>query len=610
MSRARFLAGAGSRLTLTLLDLQTRQPVRDFECGLRLGFGRCAGIIDVVPAATSPEPIEIIELPLPPVAPSFEEGSCTLDIDPLRKGCILQTGGLGQLRSFLPDNNHVIARVNFTGAPAAPAPATIYSGDQIIIVKADNKAFSDGSPWKCLTCGVLGSNTRGRTDELGYPQPFRNGKKTLVGDNILECSGFDFASDECTLERTYMYPIRWNTAANGSGEGSTLRELRVHLDDIHIGFNSFSVAGAGNLGQYAYVGRLVFNPSPATGLPSSPRYDITNVTALFNDAPQYQPILIKGDKIQINPEEISVGEFRGFSGSGKEVTYIGYPKESSNIDIFAVDLATGAVCGLTSHPEYCDPVNISSDDEWVVIMYTRGTYRQELVAGMRCIPPLTDQVTPTATSSPRNNGERRFFRPFLLDRYGDRGDYYDRQINGVGDGSAGSPNDPLRNGRADPKFSLDVTRVAYYQALVVSPACGGDNPLPCPNSIEPGGRTERALVAHFTERQPKVVQPVALIIPWVRPFPPKGAYTLDGSVAITYENFSDNGRTFLNGYENVASRYPSVTLNTVDWYSDLVQSRETQATKITSDDGFHLTIYVLINNFEANGTLATNYQRY
>ncbi|KAI3321897.1 hypothetical protein HD806DRAFT_502244 [Xylariaceae sp. AK1471] len=596
-------------------------------------------VVTDLPPPPEPEPIEITELPLPPVAPSTTEGSCTLDVNPLGNGCILRTGGLVQLGSFLPDGNHVIARVNFTGAPASPDPASIYSGDQIIIIKADGETFSNGSPWKCLTCGVPEDHARGRKDTLDYPQSFRDGKRLLVGANILDCGDFDLASDGCNPERTYIYPLRWNTAVDGSGEGGSIRELRLHPDNIHIGFNSFAVAGGAILTQYAYVGRLVFNPSPVTGLPLSPRYDITNVTTLFNDAPEYQPILVEGDKIRINPKGISVGEFRGFSGTGKEATYIGYPKESSNIDVFAVDLATGAVRRLTSHPEYCDPIDISADDEWIAIMDTRSSNRQEFVAGMRHIPPLTDLVTTTATSSTRNNGARRFFQPYLLDRYGDRGDYYGQQINGAGDGSPGSFNDPLWNGMADPRFSLDVTRVAYWQALVVSPSCGGANPLPCPNSTEPGGRTERAMVARFTERQPKAVQPVAPMteyIPWGTPYEPGltlaprlvslgGVYTLDGltsgsaevvitetsngtalsSVAVTYKNFSDDGLTFLNGFENVTSRNPSITLNHVDWYSNLVQTGETHATKKTSCNGFHLTIDVLLNIFEANGTLTT-----
>ncbi|KAI0401315.1 hypothetical protein F4802DRAFT_601173 [Xylaria palmicola] len=607
--------------------------------GILAGLQGSVHTTTTLPAPPAPEPIVITELPLPPVAPSSAEGSCTPDVNQLQNGCIHRSGGLEQLGSFLPDNNHVIALVNFTGAPAAPDPASIYSGDHIILIKADNKTFSDGSPWKCLTCGVPDDNTRGRTDDWGYPQSFRDGKKLLIGSNVLDCGHFNLASDKCTPERTYMYPIRWNTAVNGSGEGGALRELRVHPDNVHIGFNSFTATSGGSLGQVAYVGRLVFNPSPTTGLPLSPRYDLTNVVALYNDAPQYQPILVEADKIRINPKQITVGEFRGFSGTGKEATYVGYPTESSNIDVFAVELATGSVRRLTSHPEYCDPIDISSDDEWLAIMDTRGSERQEFIAGMRHIPPLTDQVTTAAVSSTRNNGMRRFFQPYLLDRYGDRGDYYGQQINGAGDGSAGSFNDPLWNGKADPRFSLDVTRVAYWQSLVVSPACGGANPLPCPNSTEPGGRTERALIAHFTQRKPRVVQPAAPMaehIPWgtpyrpgislaSRPFPPAGVYTLDGlesgsaeviftetgngaalsSVAVTYSNYSDDGLTFLDGYENVTTRYPSPTLNLVDWFSDLVQSGKTQATKRTSDDGFHLSINVLLNNFEANGTLTT-----
>ncbi|KAI8633219.1 hypothetical protein F5Y19DRAFT_471486 [Xylariaceae sp. FL1651] len=501
------------------------------------------------------EPIEIIELRLPPAAPSSNIRSYSLDVNPLGSGCNLRSGGLVQLGSFLPDSKHVIALVNFTGVPAAPDPASIYDGDQVIIIKADGEIFSNGSPWKCLTCGIPEDNAQGRTDALDYSQSFRDGKRLLVGTNILDCGILDLASDECIPERTYMYPLHWNTAVDRSGDGGTIRELRLHPDSMHIGFNSFTVVG-GRLGQYAYMDRIVFNPSPATGLLLSPRYDIVNVTTLFNDATEYLPILIEGGDL------------------------VGYPRESSNIDVFAVDLATGVVRRLTSHPGYCDPIDISADGEWIAIMDTRDSNRQEFIAGMRGIPPLTDL------------------------------------INGVGDDSAGSFNDPLRNALADPRFSLDVTRVAYWQTLVQSPACGGENPLSCPNYTEPGGRTERAMLARFTSRQPKVVQPAA---PMVETVPwdglPSGSAkavfieTPDGSalssVAVKYNKFSDDGLTILNGFENVRSRNPSIMLNQVDWYSDLVQTGETHSKKNTSEDGFHLTIDELLNNFEANGTLTT-----
>ncbi|KAI2785536.1 hypothetical protein F4815DRAFT_490609 [Daldinia loculata] len=575
-----------------------------------------------VPLPPEPEPIDVIELPLPPVSDSTK-GSCTSE-----SGCILRHGGLIQSGSFLPDGNHVIARVNYTGAPDS---GSIYAGDQIILIKSDGTTFPNGSPFKCVTCGIPQDNAVGRANDLDYPQAFRDGKRILAGTNIIDCGEFDLSSDQCVPESTFIYPIRWNTAVDGSGEGGILRELRLHPDNIHIGFNSFA-STAGKLGQYGYVGRLEFNPSPTTGLPMAPRYDLANVNVLVSDGIRNQPLLFDGNRIRVNTDAITVGEFRGFSGSGREATYIGSPRESSNIDVFAVDLTSGAVRRLTSHPEYCDPIDISADDEWIAIMDTRGSDRQMFMAGMRNIPPITDLVSATAASSTRNNGERRFFQPYLLDKYGDRGDYYGQRINGAGDGSPGSIDDPLWNGRADPRFSPDTTRLVYWEALVVAPACGGNNPLPCPNSTEPGGRTERVMVAHFTSRQPVPlahVEPLNDTIPWATPYEPGYVppvmYIMDGavagsahitivadtnltivkSVAVKYDNFSDDGLTFLDGTENVTTRNPTITLNLVDWYSDLVQTGQTNATKVTSPDGFHLSIDAFTNIFDANGTLST-----
>ncbi|MEV7015977.1 hypothetical protein [Streptomyces sp. NPDC093991] len=53
------------------------------------------------------------------------------------------------------------------------------------------------------------------------------------------------------------------------------------------------------------------------------------------------------------------------------------------------------------------------------------------LAGMRGVPPLTDLLTTSAVPSVRNNRQRRFFQPYPIDRYGDRGDYFGQQINGV-----------------------------------------------------------------------------------------------------------------------------------------------------------------------------------
>lgn len=364
------------------------------------------------------------------MTPSTEEGSCTADINPKGTGCIGKTTGL-QSGSFLPDGIHVAAKVAFAGAPAEPDSASIYTGQQIILVKNDGSTFPNGDAWKCVTCGVPEVNAVGRTDALDYPQTFTDGKRLLAGTNIIDCGEAFLNSTDCTADKIHIHPIRWNVKADGSGEGGTIRELRLHPDNVHLGYNSFGISN-GKLDQYTYFARLQFNPSPEAGTPLSPRYNLVNVTTLFNSA-DVQPITTEGDQLFIHPEALTVGELRGFSGTGREVTYIGYPAESCNIDVFAADLTTGAIRRLTSHPEYTDPVDISPDDEWTVAMDTRGTGRQMFLAGMRGIPLIIDMVATAAVSSTRNNGARRFFQPYLIDRHGDRGAYFGQRLNAEGD---------------------------------------------------------------------------------------------------------------------------------------------------------------------------------
>ncbi|ADP79534.1 TolB family protein [Pseudofrankia inefficax] len=592
------------------------------------------------PPAPKPEPISVSELPLPPVTTNTASGGCTVAVNPHGTGCIGQSVGL-QSGGYLPDGHAVSAMVSFAGAPAAPDPASVYAGPQIIIVRTDGTTFPGGDAWKCVTCGVPAANQAGRNEALDYPQPFNDGKRILAGTNVIDCGSFKLADTGCAPGRVHVYPVRFNNTADGSGKGGSIRELRLNPDNVHLGFNSFTFSG-GAIGQFGYLGRLTFNPNPTTGTPLAARYDLTSVTRLFDTATDKQTVYVDPahpGQLTINRNAISVGELRGFSKDGKEVTYIGYPDESSNIDVFAADLTTGKVRRLTSNPEYTDPIDLSPDGDWTVAMDTRGSDRQEFLAGMRGIPPITDLVTPGAVSSVRNNGTRRFFQPILIDRYGDRGTYQGQQINAAGDGSPGAVNDPNWNGEADPRWSPDGTAVVYWQALATPPACGGANPLTCETSTEPGGRTARLMIATFTSRKPApapTVAPISDTVPWgtpyvpgspipTRPFPPTGSYTLAGAktgtaavtitenaaktaidtIAVRYTNYSDDGLRTLNGTEKVTAAAPSLTVSKLDWYSDLTQTGITPSTKKTSPDGFHLTIDLLTNDFQATGTMTT-----
>lgn len=137
----------------------------------------------ITPSPPSFEPIEVVELPLPPVAPSNRTSSCTRDVNPRGTGCILRELADSKFQSgdFTPDGNNIAVTVNFVGAPEEPDPASIYDGEQLILVKADGTNFSNGDPWKCLSCGFKKDSERPLDTQKDYPHVFRSGDKALWG---------------------------------------------------------------------------------------------------------------------------------------------------------------------------------------------------------------------------------------------------------------------------------------------------------------------------------------------------------------------------------------------------------------------------------------------
>jgi hypothetical protein len=345
------------------------------------------------PPPPSPERIDVERLPLPPTTPSDGEGACTKAVNPRGTGCIGSDWNALQGGGFTTDGRHVMALVEFVGAPAAPDPASVYRDKQLILIRADGTALPSGDPWKCVTCGSDVKDGQFPGTGWEHPEAFADGRRVMVGTTVISCGRYRIVSHACTPDDIRAYPIRWNVRADGSGETGAMRELRLHPDGKHIGFSSVTMTG-NRFDQYSYLARLKFNPTPKTGSPRVPRYDLTAVTRLFDSAENEQPVQTKEgrrgspDRLVIESEVPSVGELRGFSADGREVTYIGYPSESSSIDVYAADLRTGKVRRLTAHPEYTDPVTLSPDNQWTAALDTRGSDRQMFLAGMRGVPPL------------------------------------------------------------------------------------------------------------------------------------------------------------------------------------------------------------------------------
>lgn len=167
-----------------------------------MAVNRCTAMD--IPQPPKPEPIEVVELPLPPAIASTAEGSCDRRANSKRTGCISQDLNEVQAGDFTPDGDHVTVNIEFLGAPAAPDPASIYTGEQLILVKANRKTFSNGDAWKRLSCGFPSKDAQSLDDQRDYPHMFRSGDKALWGYNILDCGVKLLQSDKCTPERTHI----------------------------------------------------------------------------------------------------------------------------------------------------------------------------------------------------------------------------------------------------------------------------------------------------------------------------------------------------------------------------------------------------------------------
>ena len=607
-----------------------------YRTGLVLVCSVIATTAIAAPQSPKREPVVIRELPLPPTAASEEAGACKN-----KTGCIDPSNeGIGEGPSYTWDGRHVLLPIRFAGAPAAPDPASIYSGEQVIAIKTDGTTFKNGDAWKCITCGVTDSfhANRQRPAPFGtgsvlvdHPQPMHDGKRALIGTNILDCGAHPVVSDDCTPQETKIYPIVPHL------QGAILRELRLHPDDVHIGFNQPILSGATFVDQVGVFARLEFDPA-------AKRYELRNVSFLVSPEPEKSGRFIsvdpgKPDRLLLNAPAGVIGEFRGFSSDGKFALGIG-TADSWNMDLFATDLSSGNSRRLTRDPAYTDPARMSPDDKWMVFMDGRVNDRMYFAGALPGVPPLIDMATASAIQYLYNNGHRRFFEPFVVSTTipsgaADRNIHDGFQLNGVSDANI---SDPVWNGRADPAWSPDGTSIVYWQAQVVQPACGtGQTTVPnCPSSKEPGERRTRLMIARLTSRKP--VRPAPVIpakdeIPWGTPLRaggslpkrnhlPAGTYTLQGrksgeamvvitetpdkssiaKVGVTYKNYSHDGLNIVNGTESGSSA-------PYTWHADLQLSGLHKGTRKTSEPGgFVVTPPAARNPFgraTITGTLTT-----
>lgn len=242
----------------------------------------------------------------------------------------------------------------------------------MFVLQVDGTTFSNGDAWKCLTCGVPQNNSEGfHAGVYDYAQAFSDGKRILAGTNIIDCSPYSLSDDQCSPNTTFIYPLTWS--------GGSIRELRLHPNNSYIGFNFMYMLG-NTVSQFGGFGAITFQNSG-----NSSFYQLHDVTILYDPSPDTQMFYVNpknSSELIFNPYARTIGEFRGFSKDGTEFLWIGQPVESGNFDIMGTKFISGDTRRLTRNQEYTDPVDMSPDNGYIVVMDTRGSDRLEFAAGM------------------------------------------------------------------------------------------------------------------------------------------------------------------------------------------------------------------------------------
>lgn len=249
----------------------------------------------------------------------------------------------------------------------------------------------DGSDFRCLTCDDLASPDL----DLRQPQMATDGRRFAVRNGSEEQR---HAIIECTPSILDCQTAAFVPLEIPLGPVTLLRtdQLRISPDGEHVLFVHVRQDGL----LIPVFGGLVRETDPD-------RYTVENPRALAGFRPTFT-----GPSSALELAEGNWGEGKGFTDGGASVLYY-TTIDSLNYDSVKLDLATGEITRLTSHPEYDEDVDISPDGQWVVTASFRN-YERMSVFSLVPRPPIIDAALRGPIALLRNQNERRFFDLWLL----------------------------------------------------------------------------------------------------------------------------------------------------------------------------------------------------
>lgn len=447
---------------------------------------------------------------------------------------------------WLPDGKHIVA---VHAAPDLAAP-------QLSVTRLN------GSNPECVTCGLDTSVVPGAPDgaAFGKPASFPDGKRLMVRLGLRPGGGgsvtqnFTYGVVECSpslidCEQRTLAPIIM--PGGGVEQGTQNREARLSPDGRWLGWTEFNMNGtamsigrlAKNNGQYLLENVKILNPSEPLG---------TNSAAWRAQAPYF--------------------ELKNFTSNGKSVVYSA-TLDAANFDTWRVDLRTGKRTRITRGIDWEEDISDSPDGATYLQFSSRGFDRMPIFALMPRPNFIDFALFSWVGRYVLNQANRKcLLEPWLMNSGGERGTYF------------GQPVDPRPgtgwDNRTLGQWSPDGTKLLMWQAR------GDDDGTP----ERPGARM---VIADLPARK-AVKKKVANATPVPGWAPSRDSFTgfmansgtftvygkksgsatvtmtgnaFAGSWSVTYEKYSDDGKSFLDGTE--ATSQESI-LSGITWNAALV----------------------------------------
>jgi hypothetical protein len=463
--------------------------------------------------------------------------------------------------TWMPDGEHIVA---------AAEPRS-ESGTHLIVMTRRGR-----NP-RCLTCGlgqVVGPDRPFNTTQpldVSKSFPFPDGKRVLLmfvtipeGAAIVDLPGasrtapdFNYAVLECApsvLDCRSRELLAVELPGGGLSRGVQQREGRLAPDGRWMAWTQVSLEGTAMI-----LARLVRGEST---------YTVADTRVLTPPRPPEENV----DPAVWNAAA-PIHELKTFTPDGKRVLYSTF-RSAENFDDFEMDLRTGSIRRLTSETEWDEDVSQSPDRRWLAVFASRGFDR---------MTPFSQFKRPTFVDYPVFASTGRYMlkqqvgggagtcllAPWLMSNGGQRGTYFGQPLDV---GTKRSYPGPTTQWRPQG----DAVLFSRYR-------------LGEPEEGVPDHRPVIAWLDLARERRPS--RPLPTVEPaWAPRFEEWQGYqnqqrtavlhgqgggtatvTLAGGTnfqeqSVTYDGYSDDGLTFIDGTERADSPF---TVAVSRWQADL-----------------------------------------